>query len=136
MTGGSSSRSFAEALLAWVQLHPLAALATLVVLYVTYKLAFKPVLFPSALRNLPRPKRASYLLGQRLVEAKGLTYTHPATRRERRGARSGRRDQALCAHARQCGLRLSRAVLAARRCTSPTQRRRGRCPRPTGALPR
>ncbi|ETS63198.1 hypothetical protein PaG_02981 [Moesziomyces aphidis] len=79
MTGGSSSRSSAEALLAWVQLHPLAALATLVVLYVTYKLAFKPVLFPSALRDLPRPKRASYLLGQRLVEAKGLTYTHPAT---------------------------------------------------------
>lgn len=81
MAGSASSRlvSHDDDLLAWMQHRPFATAFTLLVLYVSYKLALKPILFPSPYRNLPRPKRASYLLGQRIVEAKGLTYTDPST---------------------------------------------------------
>ncbi|GAC92584.1 hypothetical protein PHSY_000138 [Pseudozyma hubeiensis SY62] len=66
-------------LLLWIQQRPFTSLFTLFVLYITYKLTLKPILFPSPYRHLPRPERASYILGQRLVEAKGLTYTDPST---------------------------------------------------------
>lgn len=54
--------------------HPVTSTLTLAVLYITYKLVLKPVLYPSPYRHLPAPERASYLLGQRIVEAKGLSY--------------------------------------------------------------
>ncbi|SJX62090.1 related to Cytochrome P450 4F8 [Sporisorium reilianum f. sp. reilianum] len=66
-------------LLTLIQTRPLASAFTALILYITYKLAIKPILFPSPYRHLPRPERASYILGQRLVEAKGLTYTDPAS---------------------------------------------------------
>lgn len=59
--------------------RPFASSFTFLVLYLTYKLALKPILFPSPYRHLPRPERASYFLGQRVVEAKGLTYVDPTT---------------------------------------------------------
>ncbi|SPO23518.1 related to Cytochrome P450 4F8 [Ustilago trichophora] len=68
-----------EVLLGMVQQRPFAAAFTLLILYITYKLAIKPILFPSPYRHLPRPQRASYILGQRVVEAKGLTYIDPIT---------------------------------------------------------
>ncbi|TKY87394.1 hypothetical protein EX895_004071 [Sporisorium graminicola] len=66
-------------LLTWIQQRPFASAFTALVLYITYKLAIKPILFPSPYRYLPRPERASYVLGQRMVEAKGLTYIDAAT---------------------------------------------------------
>ncbi|CDS82414.1 related to Cytochrome P450 4F8 [Sporisorium scitamineum] len=62
-----------------IQEQPFASAFTALILWITYKLAIKPILFPSPYRYLPRPQRASYILGQRLVEAKGLTYTDPTT---------------------------------------------------------
>lgn len=80
-TAGAESRG-AEAVLAWAWHRPFASAFTLLALWVTYKLAIKPILFPSPYRHLPRPKRASYVLGQRVVEAKGFTYTDPTTNQE------------------------------------------------------
>lgn len=68
-----------QVLVGWALQRPFASAFTLLVLWITYKLAIKPVIFPSPYRHLPRPERASYLLGQRVVEAKGLTYIDPAT---------------------------------------------------------
>lgn len=65
--------------LSWLQHRPFASAFTLLVVYITYKLAIKPILFPSPYRHLPRPERASYILGQRIVEANGLTYIDAST---------------------------------------------------------
>ncbi|SOV04918.1 related to Cytochrome P450 4F8 [Ustilago sp. UG-2017a] len=66
-----------EGLLVVVLHRPLASAFTFLVIFIAYKLAMKPILFPSPYRQLPRPQRASYILGQRAVEAQGLTYTPP-----------------------------------------------------------
>ena len=65
----------------YIQQRPFSSFFTSLVIYMTYKLLIKPVLFPSPYRLLPRPTRPSYILGARLVEAKGLTYTDPSTSR-------------------------------------------------------
>ncbi|SNX82878.1 related to Cytochrome P450 4F8 [Melanopsichium pennsylvanicum] len=67
-----------EALLQLLQIRPFASAFTLLFIYVTYKLAIKPILVPSPYRNLPRPLNPSYILGARVVEAKGLQYTPPS----------------------------------------------------------
>lgn len=77
-----ASTSVVDTLLDTAKSRPLPTLFTLLALYITYKLALKPILFPSPYRHLPRPARASYLLGQRAVEAKGLSYTDPSTGHE------------------------------------------------------
>lgn len=73
----ASSTLSLEGLLDIITHRPFTSAFTLLVLVITYKLAFKPYLFPSPYRHLPSPKRASYILGQRAVEARGLTHTPP-----------------------------------------------------------
>ncbi|KAN0066153.1 hypothetical protein ACQY0O_000247 [Thecaphora frezii] len=77
MADFSFTSPLVEAATAAAAAHPFLVSLLVLAAISSYKVLFSPILFPSQFRNIPTPKRLSWIFGNRLAESDPFVYTQP-----------------------------------------------------------